>query len=82
MVTECSRLRVTRADLSIEEENSETWTPECLLGLVRVPAVEALLNRFYTSRGLVLMPRPLTQGRGDYGLHRIPAPTVKPVFHG
>ena len=45
-ITNCPRLWQTRKDTGIDEEDSETWTPERLLEFARVPAIEALLNRF------------------------------------
>ena len=45
-VSDCPRLRLTRQDIGLREEDRGTWTPERLLELARVPAVEALLNRF------------------------------------
>ena len=44
-VTECPRLRIRRQEIGIKEEEEDSWTPEHLLELARVPAVEALLNR-------------------------------------
>ena len=44
-VRECPRLRLTRQDIGIHEDNIDSWTPEHLLELARVPAVEVLLNR-------------------------------------
>ena len=44
-VTECPRLRQTRQDIGIREEDRDSWTPEHLLELARVPAVEVLFNR-------------------------------------
>ena len=44
--TECPRLRITRQEIGLNEDDDETWTPERLLELARVPAIEALLNRF------------------------------------
>ena len=45
-LTVCPRLRITRENLGIIETDSGTWTPERLLEFARVPAIEALLNRF------------------------------------
>ena len=45
-VTECPRLWQTRRDANLDEIDSKTWTPECLLEFARTPAIEALLNRF------------------------------------
>ena len=44
-VTDCPRLRITRQELGLLEHDSDSWTPEHLLELARVPAVDMLLNR-------------------------------------
>ena len=46
LVTECPSFRVTRQEIGIIESDNKTWTQERLLELARVPAIEALLNRF------------------------------------
>ena len=45
-LTNCPRLRLTRDMTSNTDFNSETWTPECVLELAKVPTIDALLNRF------------------------------------
>ena len=44
-VTECPRLRQMRIDTNNDNFNPDSWKPEDLLALARVPAVEDLLNR-------------------------------------
>ena len=45
-LTECPRLMITRQNIGLDQMDRETWTQERLLELARVPAIEALLNRF------------------------------------
>ena len=45
-ITNCPCLWQSRRDVGIDENDSKTWTPERLLEFARIPAIEALLNRF------------------------------------
>ena len=44
-VTDCPRLHQTRINTGNNNFDSSTWTPECILALAGVPAIDAFLNR-------------------------------------